>query len=85
MLKNHIAIRHRGGAQPKDHSLEKIDEKTFQEKGARAIANEFGLDVTTVYKHFRRRGIRPKNETTEDPTMPAEEPTASGPTAAPTK
>src|SRR4029450_2000360 len=54
--KENIEIRGRGGVQiqPK---LESVTEEDYRLKGAKVIAQEHGVDVTSVYKHFKRRGV----------------------------
>lgn len=56
--KENIVIRARGGAliTPK---LDKIKPEDFKTKTAREIAQEHGVDITSVYKHMRRNGIDP--------------------------
>jgi hypothetical protein len=56
--KENIPIRARGGAiiTPK---LDKIKPEDFTTKTAREIAQEHGVDITSVYKHMRRNGIDP--------------------------
>jgi hypothetical protein len=56
--KENIPIRARGGAliQPK---LTQITEEDFKTKTAKEISQQHGVDITSVYKYMRRKGITP--------------------------
>jgi hypothetical protein len=56
--KENIPIRARGGAliQPK---LDKLTADDFKTKTAKEISQEHGVDITSVYKFMRRKGIEP--------------------------
>lgn len=50
-------------------ALNKITPEDFKERGARSIADQLGLDITTVYKHFKKR---------QSELQPPPEPTSLG-------
>jgi coenzyme F420-reducing hydrogenase beta subunit len=56
--KENIPLRARGGAliTPK---LDKITEEDFKTKTAKEISQEHGVDITSVYKFMKRKGITP--------------------------
>lgn len=49
-----IEIQGRGGNKSKP-KLAQVTMQEWKAKGARALAQEHAVDVTTVYKHFRKR------------------------------